>query len=226
MFCCFIPLIVGPMFSGKTSELMKRIKRFKLVGFRCLIIKFAKDIRYSEENLASHDGKEMPAIATLKLMELSNVTVTCDVIGIDEAQFFPDTIPFCQEQLERGKIIVAAGLDATFRRTGFDDVLNLIPLAHSVDKLSAICMSCGGNAAFSKRVGTETEVVVIGGLDKYMAVCRECYKLDCPPKSSPFQEMHAKSCLKLPECDLIKLKNSFPQEVLKCSDSKDSSSKL
>lgn len=75
------------MFSGKTSELMKRIKRFKLVGFRCLIIKFAKDIRYSEENLASHDGKEMPAIATLKLMELSNVTVTCDVIGIDEAQF-------------------------------------------------------------------------------------------------------------------------------------------
>lgn len=219
-------LIVGPMFSGKTSELIRRIGRYKLGGFSCLLIKYAKDNRYSEEKVASHDGKKMPAIGTLKLMELSDLAVSSDVIGIDETQFFTDTVPFCQKQLERGKIIVAAGLDATFKRTGFDNMLNLIPLAHTVDKLSAVCMSCGNNAAFSKRVGIETEVVVIGGLDKYMAVCRECYKLDCPPKSSPFQEMQAKNCIKLPESDFLKCKDTLSKNVLKYSDNEDNSSKL
>ncbi|KAK9499757.1 hypothetical protein O3M35_002733 [Rhynocoris fuscipes] len=196
-------LIIGPMFAGKTSELIRRIRRYGFSGMKYILFKYNKDTRYSYDKICSHDGKEISAISTLNLMDNIELTLDYNVIGIDEAQFFPDLVEFCEKQLETGKLLIVAGLDGTFKRTGFDNVLNLIPLAHSVDKLSAVCMTCGNNAAFSKRVGTETEIVVIGGLDMYMSVCRECYKLACPPKSSPFKDVQHENYLKLPESDIL-----------------------
>merc|ERR1711879_726297 len=98
------------------------------------------------------------------------------VIGIDEGQFFSDLFPFCEKWADEGKIVIVAALDGTFQRKAFGTVLNLIPIAEKVTKLSAVCMlRCSRDASFTYRMPTETEVEVIGGADKYVAVCRGCY---------------------------------------------------
>src|SRR5690349_15640390 len=103
-------------------------------------------------------------------MEHVEVALSYDVVGIDEGQFFPDTTQFCELLAQRGKIVIVAALDGTFERKPFGAVLELLPLAETVTKLSAVCMGCYRPAAFSKRLGAETEVKVIGGADKYIAV--------------------------------------------------------
>ena len=100
-----------------------------------------------------------------------------DVIGIDEGQFFPDIVSFCERMANQGKIVIVAALDGTFLREGFGNVLNLLPVAEQVTKLNAICHHCMRDAAFTKRIGTEKEIELIGGSDKYVAVCRACYSL-------------------------------------------------
>ncbi|XP_014247577.1 thymidine kinase, cytosolic-like [Cimex lectularius] len=181
-------LIFGPMFSGKTSELLKRIRLYKLSDSACVIVRYAKDTRYTR-HIATHDGLATQAIPAVDLASVMCQIQEYDVIGIDEAQFFTD-IEVCVRQLiEMGKIVIVDGLDATYRRTAFQNMLNLVPLSCSVVKLSAVCMSCGSKASFTKRIGIETDIEVIGGFEKYMAVCRECYKQPCPEKSSPFKKL-------------------------------------
>lgn len=99
-----------------------------------------------------------------------------DVVGIDEGQFFPDLIPFTEDLANAGKTIVVAALDGTFERTGFGAVLQLVPLAESVIKLSAVCMVCCGDASFTQRISGDKGLEIIGGADKYRAVCRDCYR--------------------------------------------------
>lgn len=182
-----LQLICGPMFAGKTSELTRRLTRYKLSSYRCLGIKFAGDTRYEKDEIVTHDGKRMTAVKCYQLYSSSVNPEDFDVIGIDEGQFFPDLVLFCKEQIKKGKIIIVAGLDGTYLRTGFDQIIQLVPLATSVKKLSAICMSCGKKASFTKRISSEEKIDVIGGLDKYMAVCRECYKVPNPTKRTPFK---------------------------------------
>ncbi|KAF6200849.1 hypothetical protein GE061_005296 [Apolygus lucorum] len=182
-------LIFGPMFSGKTSELLRRIRRYQLCNYKCLLIRYSKDVRYSDKMVVTHSGLAMNAAKTAFLENVCQFAEESEIIGIDEGQFFPDLLPFCQKQINQGKVIIVAGLDATYLRTGFDNILQLVPLAHSVEKLSAVCMSCGDKASFSKRIVDESEIEVIGGADKYMAVCRQCYKIPRPEKSSPFRRM-------------------------------------
>lgn len=98
-----------------------------------------------------------------------------DCIGIDEGQFFPDLVQWVEEMANAGKHIIVAALDGTFQRKPFGDVLDLIPMAEAVTKLTAVCMQCHQPASFSKRLGDETEVEVIGGAEKYISVCRSCY---------------------------------------------------
>jgi len=180
-----IQLILGPMFSGKSTELIRRLKRYQVAQYEVMIVKYAKDQRYDEKGIATHCGQTLPAVSANKLEELGDKSREYDVIGIDEGQFFPDVVEWCEEMANRGKIVLIAALDGTFQRRPFQNILNLVPLAEDVTKLQAVCMSCFKDAAFSKRISNEDGVEVIGGADKYMAVCRHCYYSSIQVAASP-----------------------------------------
>lgn len=173
-----IQVVFGPMFSGKSTELIRRLKRYQLANHECLIIKYANDVRYDESGIATHDRVVLPAISSLELESLSSRAVNYSVIGIDEGQFFPDIVEFCEKMANDGKIVIVAALDGTYQKKGFGNILNLVPLAESVIKLTAVCMICYNEASYTKRRGQEKEVELIGGKDKYLAVCRSCFKED------------------------------------------------
>lgn len=170
-----IQIIFGPMFSGKTTELMRRMKRYQIANYQCLVIKYAKDIRYDASGIATHDRQVLAAVPTENLTELYSEALKHDVIGIDEGQFFPDIVFFCDKLAELGKVVIVAALDGTFQRKGFGDILNLVPLAENVVKLNAVCMKCFGDGSFTKRRGAEKKVEVIGGTEMYLATCRGCF---------------------------------------------------
>nr|XP_039267782.1 thymidine kinase, cytosolic-like [Styela clava] len=197
-----IQVILGPMFSGKSTELMRRIQRYKYANHECLLIKYAKDSRYSDDFMSTHDKHMLPAVKTEVLSKVS-IPLNCSVIGIDEGQFFPDIVEFCETMANNGLRVIVAALDGTFQRKGFGSFLSLIPLAESVVKLNAVCMMCYGEAAFTKRIGCETQVEIIGGSDKYMAVCRDCHKQD--HKESPLKR------IPLGELDLNKQQDTTPE---------------
>ncbi|XP_060906520.1 thymidine kinase, cytosolic [Labrus mixtus] len=182
-----IQVIFGPMFSGKSTELMRRVRRFQIAQYNCLVIKYAKDTRYSDDGMATHDKNTMAAVPANCLADVRPLALKACVIGIDEGQFFPDTVDFCEEMANLGKTVIVAALDGTFQRQPFGNILNLVPLAESIVKLHAVCMQCYKEAAYTKRIGAEKEVEVIGGADKYQAVCRKCYgglmcdKENCAP---------------------------------------------
>ncbi|KAM4823291.1 thymidine kinase, cytosolic [Urocitellus parryii] len=169
-----IQVILGPMFSGKSTELMRRVRRFQIAQYKCLVIKYAKDTRYSN-SFSTHDRHTMDALPACLLRDTAQEALGAAVIGIDEGQFFPDIVEFCETMANAGKTVIVAALDGTFQRKAFGAILNLVPLAESVVKLTAVCMECFREAAYTKRLGLEKEVEVIGGADKYHSVCRLCY---------------------------------------------------
>ena len=142
-----------------------------------LIVKYSRDTRYENgEKIATHDLQTMSAISCLELSSLEPQAADYSVIGIDEGQFFPDCVKFAETMANQGKIVMVAALDGSYQRIGFGNILELVPLAESVLKLTAVCMICfRQEASFTKRIGIEKELEVIGGADKYMAVCRRCY---------------------------------------------------
>jgi len=170
-----ISLIFGPMFSGKSTELVRRLKRFQIAKRRVLVIKYGKDVRYSVDKLSTHDRQMMPAVSASRLEEVIDRIDGYDVIGVDEGQFFPDVVQFCEDVAQLGKTVIVSALDGDFRRKPFGSILELIPLAEYVVKLSAVCMICTADAAFSKRIVEGDEIEKIGGSDMYVAVCRKCY---------------------------------------------------
>ena len=176
------------MFSGKTTELMRRIRRYTHAKKRCQVIKYSKDTRYDSECASTHDRQKCAAVGCTRLSELSvDSLVDLDVIGIDEGQFFPDVVEFADRWASAGKVVIVGALDATFERRPFGHILELIPLAEMVSKLNAVCMLCHKDASFTKRIGSETAVEVIGGADKYLSTCRACFALDAnsPTPQSP-----------------------------------------
>ncbi|KAK6187784.1 hypothetical protein SNE40_005734 [Patella caerulea] len=188
-----IQVIFGPMFSGKTTELVRRLKRYQIANYNCLVVKYAKDDRYDADGVATHDKQILPAVSAEKLSTLRSTAFKYDVIGIDEGQFFPDIVNFCEEMANDGITVVVAALDGTFQKQGFGNILNLVPLAEHVMKLTAVCMMCYNEASFTKRKGNETQVEVIGGADKYLAVCRTCFtspNKQSPRKRSPLKQIN------------------------------------
>lgn len=184
-----IQLIFGPMFSGKTTELIRRIKRFETANHKCLVMKYAKDTRYEEGDcISTHDRNSYAAVKSTSLNETKHLAEKFSVIGIDEGQFFKDIVEFSEEMANLGKIVIVAALDGTFQRKGFADILNLVPLSESIVKLNAICMVCFNDASFSKRISEETQVELIGGKETYLAVCRTCYFLSGSSKPSSPQK--------------------------------------
>ncbi|XP_029454986.1 thymidine kinase, cytosolic isoform X2 [Rhinatrema bivittatum] len=163
------------MFSGKSTELMRRVRRFQVAQYKCLVVKYDKDVRYSVNRLSTHDRNMMDAVSASRLRDVREEAVASAVIGIDEGQFFLDIVEFCEEMANEGKTVIVAALDGTFQRKAFGCILDLVPLAESVVKLNAVCMECYREAAYTKRLGAEKEVEIIGGADKYHSVCRNCY---------------------------------------------------
>eukprot|EP00803_Ostreobium_quekettii_P010809 evm.model.scf_1908.2 EVM.evm.TU.scf_1908.2 scf_1908:17718-21544(+) len=172
-----IELIIGPMFSGKTTELMCRVRRHRAAGRLCLVVKSCKDTRYECERcvLSSHDRAELPATAVERLAELTNVEFMYRVIAVDEGQFFPDLAKAVEAWANAGKIVIVSALDGDFRRHAFKNVVALVPLAEDVVKKTAVCGSCRGSASFTHRLTAETSVEVIGGAETYIPLCRSCY---------------------------------------------------
>ncbi|XP_069951822.1 thymidine kinase, cytosolic isoform X2 [Cherax quadricarinatus] len=180
----FFQIIFGPMFSGKTTELMRRLKRYQISKHKCLIIKYANDIRYDANGITTHDKQILPAVSATVLKDLKESALEYSVIGVDEGQFFPDTVEFAEEMANCGKIVIVAALDGTYQRLQFGNILHLVPLAESVVKLTAVCMICYEEASYTKRTSSETAVEVIGGCEKYIATCRRCYSDVTPQKHS------------------------------------------
>lgn len=172
-----IELILGPMFSGKSTELLRRMNRYRAAKRSCLLVKHDKDDRYSQDHVTTHDQQASEAFSCDSLGgECQALALAHDVIGIDEGQFFKDLPEVCEALANTGKIVIVAALDGTWRRTGFGNVEQLVPLAENVVKLSAVCSVCFQDAAFSKRLTAETADEVVGGADKYVACCRDCFR--------------------------------------------------
>lgn len=172
-----IQVIYGPMFSGKSTELLRRIRRFKVRNDSCLLLK-TKDNRYigDDDKVVTHDQYNfLKALSCDTLCERLEEAKQYDVIGIDEGQFFTDIIQFAEHMANLGKVIIIACLDSDFRREPFGNICQLIAKAEKVIKLSSICHYCKEDASFSARLTAETAIKVIGGRDKYRPVCRTCY---------------------------------------------------
>jgi thymidine kinase len=173
-----LELILGCMFSGKSSELIRRLKRFQAIDKNILVINSLKDTRSENEVLKTHDNVFFDCIKTnnlMKVVETSQYKNT-KIIGIDESQFFSNLISFVECSLKHNKHLIVTGLDGDFKQNLFGEILFLIPLAEQVDKLNAYCMECndGTLAPFTKRiVGISDSQEVIGSNDIYKAVCRE-----------------------------------------------------
>jgi len=164
---------MGNMFSGKTSELVRRLKRYEVIGKRILVINSSKDTRCLEHVLRTHDNMKFDCVKTNNLNELNYQDV--DVIAIDEAQFFIGLKVFVEKVLKRGKTIILTGLDGDYKQDKIGEILDCIPLADKVFKLSAMCMECmdGTHGPFTKRIVNSDKVELVGGKEMYMAVCRK-----------------------------------------------------
>lgn len=173
----WIEVVCGPMFSGKTEELIRRLRLALIAKQKVEIFKPALDTRYSEEHIASHDDQRFtcnPIPEAGKILEL--VGDHTHVVGIDEAQFFDDSITaICQKLANRGRRIIVAGLDQDYLGKPFGPMPSLMAIAESVLKLKAVCMICGGLASRSQRLTGETSQVVLGAKDHYEARCRACF---------------------------------------------------
>ncbi|KAJ0982222.1 hypothetical protein J5N97_010477 [Dioscorea zingiberensis] len=176
-----VHVIIGPMFAGKTTALLRRIQSERNNGRSVAMVKSSKDTRYGLDSVVTHDGNKMPCFAASTLSnfrsEIGHEAYSkLDVIGIDEGQFFEDLYDFCCYAADHDrKTIIIAGLDGDYMRRSFGSVLDVIPLADSVTKLTARCELCGRRAFFTFRKSAETQTELIGGADVYMPVCRQHY---------------------------------------------------
>ncbi|KAL1213356.1 Thymidine kinase b [Cardamine amara subsp. amara] len=177
-----IHVVVGPMFSGKTTTLLRRMLAERETGKNIAIIKSDKDTRYCIESIVSHDGEKFPCwpLPDLSCFKerfgIDAYENRLDVIGIDEAQFFGDLYEFCREAADKeGKTVIVAGLDGDYLRRRFGSVLDVIPIADTVTKLTSRCEVCGKRALFTLRKTEEKETELIGGAEVYMPVCRSHY---------------------------------------------------
>ena len=170
-------LIIGPMFSGKSTILLTRYRRYQIAGKRCLLIKYANDQRYdgSEAMLVTHDQISYRATSCHCLAEVTALVQNYDVICVDEIQFYPDASHFCDAWANAGKIVEVCGLSGDYRRQPFEQISLLIPLADHISFVTAVCRDTGEEAPFSMRLSDEEQQEVIGSTDKYQAVSRMRY---------------------------------------------------
>ncbi len=172
----WIEVVCGSMFSGKTEELIRRLKRVQFANVNLMLIKPKLDDRYHEENVVSHQGTSFEAICVEHSSEILDIWKDQDVVAIDEAQFFDlELIDVCTELANKGVRVILAGLDMDFKGKPFGPMPGLLAVAEYVTKVHAICVSCGNLAQFSHRTVTDEEQVMLGAVDEYKPLCRYCF---------------------------------------------------
>lgn len=182
-------LIYGPMFSGKSTELISRMRLYNFTGKKSVIIKYTRDARYADASkFTTHDDAHMsvasPILTTDKLMDIK--CADYDVIGIEELQFFDDAYEFCCDMLKQKKILIATALNGTWKQEIFPNLLKILPLTFIVQKEGAVCSRCGKHgdnndvvrADVSHKITKSSDLIEIGGADMYQALCLACHFAD------------------------------------------------
>lgn len=173
----YLEIILGPMFSGKTTRIIQIYKEYAYIQKKICVINYVGDTRYDSSLLSTHDKNMIPCIQSDRLDSVSKDWINCDVIIINEGQFFCDIYETVLRMVdELGKKVYICGLDGDFQRNKFGRLLDLIPHSNAVQKLNSLCAICknGKKAIFSKRVSQEDGQVVIGS-DNYIPLCRRCF---------------------------------------------------
>lgn len=174
----WIEVICGPMFSGKTEELIRRLKRAEYGGQNLQVFKPRVDDRYEEDSIVSHDESAVPSRPAKSVGEIRDqLDPSVEVVGIDEVQFFDEEIvDFCTDLAGDGVRVITAGLDQDYRGEPFWPVPTLLAVAEYVTKLLAICVQCGDPASHSYRLAADPQQVLVGSDEKYEARCRRCFQ--------------------------------------------------
>ncbi len=171
-----IEVICGSMFSGKTEELIRRLKRARIAKQKVEIFKPMVDQRYDHQNIVSHDANFIVSTPVPSSSNLLLLSADCDVVGIDEAQFFDDQLPHVCEQLANsGMRVIVAGLDMDFQGKPFGPMPHLLAMADYITKVHAICMHCGDLAHHSFRTVPDQALIVLGEKESYIPLCRPCF---------------------------------------------------
>lgn len=171
-----IEVIAGSMFSGKTEELIRRLRRAKFARQKVEIFKPVIDTRYSVEEVVSHDENSIPSSPVENSANILLLSGNVDVVAIDEAQFFDKgLVEVCQKLADMGIRVIVAGLDMDFKGKPFGPMPDLMAIANYVSKVHAICMRCGSVAQFSHRLVSNDKQVLLGEKSEYEPLCRVCY---------------------------------------------------
>ena len=190
-----IEVITGPMFSGKSEELIRRLKRAQIAKRRVACFKPDLDVRYHRTAIASHSAQTLEAVTVANVEEMKGVLMPMldeiEVIGVDEAQFLNESlVGLANELVHLGKRVILAGLDTTFTGEPFAPIPELLAIADEVIKLSAVCMQCGAPAIHTQRLGSNQALVVVGAAGVYEARCRACFQ--------PWVDEHSSEQMELP----------------------------
>ncbi|MBN2601157.1 MAG: thymidine kinase [Candidatus Marinimicrobia bacterium] len=173
----WIEVVCGSMFSGKTEELIRRLRRAQIAKQKVAIFKPMIDVRYSEDHIVSHNQQKIPSIAVEKAEDILKYVKDAHVLGIDEAQFFDASLVMvCRQLAESGRRVIVAGLDKDYRGIPFEPIPQLLCEAEYITKTLAICMKCGNPASYTQRITKSNERVLLGATDSYEARCRSCFE--------------------------------------------------
>jgi len=177
-----VEVICGSMFSGKTEELIRRLKRAQYAHQKIKIFKPKVDNRYDTKKVVSHDDNVIPSKPVAKAMDILPLAVGTDVVGIDEAQFFDERLlEVCNHLANKGIRVIVAGLDMDYLGKPFGPIPNLLATAEYVSKVHAICVKCGALANYSHRIKQEETLVLLGESESYEPLCRFCFSELYPP---------------------------------------------
>ena len=173
----WIEVICGSMFSGKTEELIRRVRRAQIARQKVELFKPDIDTRYSKEEILSHDDQKLPSRVIKDANEMIPLSLEVQVVAIDEAQFYKKSLlKVCKTLANMGKRVIVAGLDTDFRGEPFSPIPELLAIAEYITKTHAICVVCGNPANFTQRMTKSKDQVLIGPSDIYEARCRNCYE--------------------------------------------------
>ncbi len=170
-----IHLIIGPMFSGKSTRLIETVRKYASHK-KTVFLKYLNDKRYTESQITTHDKFQYDSLTCIHLKEKKEIIKEYDVIGIDEGQFFDDLVSFCDEVSEMGKIVVVAALSGDYKMKPFNNVSELISKADKIKLMKAFCFYCHTLAGFTMRTIKSNELFLIGAGESYRPVCKSCYK--------------------------------------------------
>ncbi len=172
----WIEVIAGCMFSGKTEELIRRLRRAQIAKQKIKIFKPEIDVRYKKDSIVSHSDQSLPSIILKDIKDIYNYIEDAQVIGIDEVQFFSnDIIEICNNLANEGRRVIVAGLDQDYKGIPFEPMPQLLAIAEYITKTLAICVNCGNPADKTQRKTVSAERVIVGASDIYEARCRKCH---------------------------------------------------